>query len=60
MEWADLTEEYTSGLLNTDSLLSPDALAGATSAMGAASEADPSATQFPVAGESATEISQAD
>ncbi len=60
MEWADLTEEYTSGLLNTDSLLSPDTLAGALSAISTTAEADSSATQFSAAEENTTELSHGD
>ncbi len=56
MEWADLTEEYMSGLLNTDSLLSPDVLIGASSTKDAASETDSSAASLPAVGENTSEL----
>jgi len=40
MEWADITEEYASGLLNTDSLLTSTAIENMTTSVGAAMQAD--------------------
>ena len=40
MEWADITEEYASGLLNTDSLLTSTAIENMTTSVGAATQVD--------------------
>ena len=40
MEWADITEEYASGLLNTDSLLTSTAIENMTTSVGAAMQVD--------------------
>ncbi len=40
MEWADITEEYVSGLLNTDSLLASTAIENMTTSVTASMQAD--------------------
>lgn len=58
MEWADLTEEHTSRLLDTNTLLSPEAIGEAVLMVAETPEGDPSALDARSTGDG--ELSPAD
>jgi len=57
MEWADITEEYASGLLNTDSLLTSTAIENMTTSVRASMPADNVSSETGTAAEHDEEIS---